>query len=135
MFGDNCASNSLIASGITSGMSCSRREKCEEELHRYLQPKNKLSDKTLFRFKSKGDQRKNEPLSLSTSTVQQWWQKNKTEYPILAVLARQWLGCVGSSVPSERVFSTSGNIVTKKRAAIEPNLVRDMTFIAHNDRS
>ncbi|RLN88645.1 hypothetical protein BBJ28_00011704, partial [Nothophytophthora sp. Chile5] len=61
-----------------------------------------------------------------------WWRDNAPKYPILAVLARQWLCCVATSVPSERAFSRGGNVVTAKRCALSPETVRDTIFIAEN---
>ncbi|GMF46680.1 unnamed protein product [Phytophthora fragariaefolia] len=61
-----------------------------------------------------------------------WWRVNKGSYPILSKLARKWLGAVATSVPSERGFSTSGNIITTKRSSLTPDLVRDLVFIAEN---
>ncbi|EGZ29731.1 hypothetical protein PHYSODRAFT_309939 [Phytophthora sojae] len=41
---------------------------------------------------------------------------------------------VRTSVPSERAFSTSGNIITAKRRSLTPELVRDLVFIAENSK-
>jgi hypothetical protein len=61
-----------------------------------------------------------------------WWCVNVQKYPVLAELARQWLCCVATSVPSERAFSRGGNVVTAKRCALTPEIVRDTIFIAEN---
>jgi hypothetical protein len=61
-----------------------------------------------------------------------WWRANASKFPTLAVLARQWLCCVATSVPSERAFSRGGNVVTAKRCALSPDIVRDTIFIAEN---
>lgn len=47
-----------------------------------------------------------------------WWKKNNLAYPNIAKLAKQYLACPCSSVPSERLFSAAGNIVSKKRASL-----------------
>ncbi|RLN87369.1 hypothetical protein BBJ28_00001429 [Nothophytophthora sp. Chile5] len=64
----------------------------------------------------------------------QWWKENQHKYPNLSKLARKWLGTVATSVPSERAFSSSGNVVTVKRSSLAPELVRDLVFIAENTR-
>ncbi|EGZ09480.1 hypothetical protein PHYSODRAFT_433141, partial [Phytophthora sojae] len=54
------------------------------------------------------------------------------KFPILAALARKWLGCIATSVPSERAFSKSGNVVTSKRCSLDPETVRDILFVGEN---
>ncbi|EGZ11392.1 hypothetical protein PHYSODRAFT_412203, partial [Phytophthora sojae] len=61
-----------------------------------------------------------------------WWKVNGDNYPNLRKLARKWLGAVATSVPSERAFSTSGNIITVKRSSLKPTMVRDLVFMAEN---
>ncbi len=45
--------------------------------------------------------------SLDTNPLD-WWKGNQTHFPRLATLARRYLCVPGTSVPSERVFSTAG---------------------------
>lgn len=52
-----------------------------------------------------------------------WWKTNECKYPCLAKMARCCLAVPGSSVPSERVFSTAGDIVTAKRSTLSPDNV------------
>jgi hypothetical protein len=61
-----------------------------------------------------------------------WWSLHGKKFPILSVLARRWLSCVATSAPSERAFSTGGNIVTAKRCSLSPTNVRDAVFVADN---
>lgn len=63
-----------------------------------------------------------------------WWRVNQHKYPNLSRLARKWLGVVATSVPSERAFSTSGNVVTVKRSSLAPDMVRDLVFVSENWR-
>ena len=42
------------------------------------------------------------------------------KYGLLSKLAKKCLTILRGSVPSERVFSTAGDIVTKKRASLDP---------------
>lgn len=61
-----------------------------------------------------------------------WWEENTSKYPILSALARKWMGCIATSVPSERAFSTSGNVVSVKRCGLLPAIIRDTVFINEN---
>jgi hypothetical protein len=61
-----------------------------------------------------------------------WWKRHYLKFPLLAPVARKWLGCLCSSVPSERAFSTSGNTVTVRRARLGDELVRDIVFLHDN---
>ncbi|KAE8891496.1 hypothetical protein PF010_g5015 [Phytophthora fragariae] len=71
--------------------------------------------------------------SVKSGTNPFWWCKvNEDNYPNLRKLARKWLGAVATSVPSERAFSTSGNILTVKRSSLKPTMVRDLVFMAEN---
>ncbi|KAE8992473.1 hypothetical protein PR001_g20932 [Phytophthora rubi] len=61
-----------------------------------------------------------------------WWRDNAKTFPHIAPLARKWLGCIATSVPSERSFSTAGNTITKRRSALGAETVRDIIFMAEN---
>ena len=66
--------------------------------------------------------------------VLQWWGLNGVRFPILAKIAQSILYMQPTSVSSENVFSTAGNIVTKKRSSLEPSLVDALVFLSHNKR-
>ncbi len=74
----------------------------EEELLRYLQE---------------------EPVEL-TAVPMLWWKENCSRYKHLAQLARKYLCLPATSVPSERLFSTAGNIVSAKRSCLDADNVR-----------
>ena len=58
-----------------------------------------------------------------------WWSQNATSYPKLSKLARRLLCIPGTEVPSERVFSTAGNVVTQKRASLHHDSVDKLMFL------
>ncbi|XP_077306275.1 E3 SUMO-protein ligase ZBED1-like [Lithobates pipiens] len=61
-----------------------------------------------------------------------WWKTHKEQYPRLSALARKYLCIPATSSPSERVFSTGGNIVTCRCSALKPQNVDRLVFLAKN---
>ncbi|MBN3288019.1 ZBED1 protein, partial [Polyodon spathula] len=74
---------------------------------------------------------KETPLSADSNPLE-WWKKSVLKYPHLAQLAKKYLCVPGMYVRSERVFSTAGNTVNKKRAALDPKQVDRLVFLANN---
>lgn len=52
-----------------------------------------------------------------------WWKSQQTKLPLLAKLAKTYLCIPGTSVPSECVFSTAGDIVHSERSILSPEHV------------
>lgn len=63
-----------------------------------------------------------------------WWHNNESRFPLLALVANKYLSIPSTSSPSERVFSTSGNIVTHKRSVLSPDSVKYLVFLNYNLR-
>ncbi|KAI9550051.1 hypothetical protein GHT06_001546 [Daphnia sinensis] len=63
-----------------------------------------------------------------------WWFRNRDVYPVLAKVAKRLISIVATSAPSERVFSTGGNIVTQKRSRLTSTNVDMYIFLAANSR-
>ena len=61
-----------------------------------------------------------------------WWKANSHKYPVLSVLSKKYLAIPATSVPSERVFSAAGNIVSEKRSCLLRELVSRLVFLAKN---
>ena len=61
-----------------------------------------------------------------------WWKSNAKHFPRLGMVAKKYLCIPATSAPSERVFSTAGNIVTPKRSRLNPSKVDKLVFLAHN---
>lgn len=67
-----------------------------------------------------------------TVDILQWWRGHASELPLLSKLARYVFTACATSVPSERLFSLSGNIVSKKRNALKPHVVNQLVFLSFN---
>uniref|UniRef100_A0A3P9CVN5 BED-type domain-containing protein n=1 Tax=Maylandia zebra TaxID=106582 RepID=A0A3P9CVN5_9CICH len=72
-----------------------------------------------------------EPVALSEDPLI-WWRDHEREYPLLALQAKQYLSIPGTSVPSEREFSTAGDIVTAQRSCLTPQHVDQLLFLQKN---
>ncbi|XP_042604539.1 E3 SUMO-protein ligase ZBED1-like isoform X2 [Cyprinus carpio] len=58
----------------------------------------------------------------------EWWKINSAIYPRVSLLAKRYLCIPATSSPSERAFSTGGNIVSCHRAALKPDTVDRLVF-------
>jgi hypothetical protein len=58
-----------------------------------------------------------------------WWKKWEKSYPHLAYLASQILAVPATSAPSERCFSISGLLLSKKRATLNSDSAGDLIFL------
>nr|CAH7720965.1 unnamed protein product [Callosobruchus chinensis] len=70
--------------------------------------------------------RKDDPLK--------WWQARGLLYPQLADLAKKYLCVMATSVPSERIFSKSGQTLSEKRSTIKPKRMEKILFLNANQR-
>jgi hypothetical protein len=62
-----------------------------------------------------------------------WWDMvGKEVYPSVFQVAKKMLIIPGTSVPSERVFSTAGGIITKKRNALSDRSAANLIFLKEN---
>ena len=59
----------------------------------------------------------------------EWWKVSQIRFPNLASLAKKYLTILGTSIPSERVFSVAGLTVTKLRASLDPDTVNEILFL------
>lgn len=74
--------------------------------------------------------REKDSLGLSGDLLQ-WWKK-QVDLPLLSALAKSYLSIPATSVPSERVFSTAGDIVTAQRSLLHPDHVDQLIFLKKN---
>ena len=62
----------------------------------------------------------------------EFWAERKHQYPLLSNLARAKLACMGTSVPSERLFSSAGDVVCPTRSLLSPTNVDRLLFLKVN---
>jgi hypothetical protein len=61
-----------------------------------------------------------------------WWKVHQNTYPLLANLAQKYLSIPATSVASERVFSTAGDLVTAQRSCLACDQVDRLIFLKKN---
>ncbi len=67
-----------------------------------------------------------------TSCPLKWWKEHAQMYPLLSSLSKAYLTIPATSVPSERVFSTAGDIVNAQRSQLLPQNVDMLFFLQKN---
>ena len=72
------------------------------------------------------------PVALSDTNPLTWWRMEHASFPHLAKVARKYLCICGTSVPSERVFSTAGHVCNDSRSRLLPENVNKLIFLAKN---
>ena len=60
-----------------------------------------------------------------------FWKTNRYTYPILSAMARDFLAIQASSVPSERAFSSGGNLVSKRRCSMTGKTIEMTQFLKY----
>nr|XP_055040804.1 E3 SUMO-protein ligase ZBED1-like [Misgurnus anguillicaudatus] len=61
----------------------------------------------------------------------QWWSKHEGAHSEMAYLARRYLATPATSIPCERLFSLSGHVVQKKRAALSSENVNRLVCLSN----
>ncbi|KAK0153171.1 Zinc finger BED domain-containing protein 1 [Merluccius polli] len=75
--------------------------------------------------------REEPPLPLPDNPLS-WWKVHEHEYPVLSKVAKRFLCIPGTSVSSERVFSSAGDIVTAQRSVLKSEHVDQLVFLHKN---
>nr|CAD7258954.1 unnamed protein product [Timema shepardi] len=75
----------------------------------------------------------NEPRVPRSTNPYIWWREEGSQkYPNVSKVALKYLGIPATSVCSERVFSSSENIVTARQELLTPIHVEELTFLQNN---
>lgn len=61
-----------------------------------------------------------------------WWKENAATYKILSLIAKDTLLIPATSVPSERIFSKAGQIVSAKRSSLCSKNIDFLIFLSEN---
>jgi hypothetical protein len=71
------------------------------------------------------------PLPKKVSPLQ-WYKVKERTYPKHARLARRYLAIPATSAPCERLFSTGGRVIEKRRASLKPETAKAIVFLHEN---
>lgn len=74
--------------------------------------------------------RERNPLPLKDNPLQ-WW-KGQSDLPLLSSLAKKYLCIPATSVASERVFSTAGDVVSAQRSVLRHDHIDQLIFLKKN---
>ena len=75
-----------------------------------------------------------EPLINREADPLQWWRQNRERLPALATVARVYLGAPPTSVPSERLFSVTGEVLSDHRSSLLPENAARLIFLKYNSK-
>ena len=75
-----------------------------------------------------------EPLISNDKNPLEWWQQHLVSYPLLSGLANKFLCAPPSSIESERLFSTGGNIFMPYRNRLLLQTGEQLMFLNYNIR-
>lgn len=71
----------------------------------------------------------NQPTIPLHENVFKFWNVHRTMYPHISKIAEPYLSLVATSVPSERLFSKAGNIMTNKRNRLKGEKLQHLLFL------
>lgn len=63
-----------------------------------------------------------------------WWAANQFTYPLLSKLVKVHCNMVATSVPCERIFSKTGQLINERRTSLKPSKVSQLIFLNANDK-
>ena len=72
------------------------------------------------------------PKMKSSGNIVEFWSQKLDSLPLLTKLTRKYLIVQASSVASERIFSTAGDVVSAERSCLKPECVNMLIFLNKN---
>ena len=110
--------------GLAAILKCIQEESEQSPSSSSLTP-SQIIDKEIFTFIDfPGAESDTDPLA--------WWKCEQGRFPNLACIARKYLCICGTSVPSERVFSTVGYVASRSCGRLLPQNISQLLFLAKN---
>ena len=73
-----------------------------------------------------------EPLLQRQQDPATWWKVNASRFPVMSKVAQIYLAPPPTSVPSERLFSVAGDIITEHRSRLLPDNAEKLIFLKYN---
>ena len=67
-----------------------------------------------------------------STNIFEWWKLNEPRYPNIARLAKSMLCIPATSTAAERIFSSAGITVSKKRSCLKPENLDKILFLHKN---
>jgi len=65
--------------------------------------------------------------------ILKYWDQNANMYPHLKKIVHPYLSVIATSVPSARLFSKAGNIMTEKRNRLKGEKLQQLLFLSSLD--
>ena len=91
-----------------------------EQLH-LLSPEE-IAANELRKYEAEGSE------LLERQELPKWWKAREHQLKYLSYVVKQVFYVTASSVPSERLFSSAGNLVNEKRSCLSPENVDCLLF-------
>lgn len=66
---------------------------------------------------------------LDLNFVTDWWYNNRTEYPVMSLVARDYLAIPGSEVDLERLFSSGSDMIGIRRYSLKADTMRALILL------
>ena len=86
-------------------------------------------EQELDTYRTTAGQQFNEGNLDEKANILMWWKKHAVRFPYLSRLARRYLAMPATSASVERLFSVAGQVVSAKRARLDPSTVTLLVFL------
>jgi hypothetical protein len=105
---------------------------CETGILKFFNP---LPPKNLHHLEEEDELQMYTKMKQPTITTDplQWWKSHQTTFPVLSEIAKKFLAIPASQATTERAFSTSGNIITKRRSRLSSVILEALVLFHKNE--